>query len=51
MFALLVLCVFFIGSTVGKLGAILLLCLAVPLMISKLRTKSNRDRNHMHPSR
>ncbi|MEP6861701.1 MAG: hypothetical protein ABJE66_13830 [Deltaproteobacteria bacterium] len=51
MFALLVLCVFFIGSTVGKAGAILLLCLAVPLMISKLKTKSNRDRDHIHPSR
>jgi len=51
MFALLVLCVFFISSTVGKLGAILLLCFAVPLMVSKLKTKSDRDRDHLHPSR
>lgn len=51
MFALLVLCVFFISSMVGKLGAILLLCFAVPLMVSKLKTKSDRDRDHLHPSR
>lgn len=51
MFALLVLCVFFIGSTVGKLGAIALLVLAVPLMVGKLKQKSDRDRDHVHPSR
>jgi hypothetical protein len=50
MFALLVLCVFFM-STVGKVGAIVLLCLAVPLMVSQLKKKSERDRDHLHPSR
>ncbi|MEO8549545.1 MAG: hypothetical protein ABI678_06215 [Kofleriaceae bacterium] len=51
MFSLLVLCVFFIGSTAGKVGAILLLVLAVPLMVGKLKQKSDRDRDHVHPSR
>ena len=51
MFALLVLCMFFIHSTVGKLGSVVLLCCAVPLMVSKLKRKSDRDRDHMHPSR
>lgn len=50
MFALLVLCVFFM-STIGKVGAILLLCIAVPVMVSKLKRKSERDRDHIHPSR
>lgn len=51
MFSLLVLCVFFIGSTVGKIGAIMLLVLAVPVMVGKLKKKSDRDRDHVHPSR
>lgn len=51
IFALLVLCVFFIGSTVGKVGAVILLCCAVPLMVNRLKRKSDRERDQMHPSR
>ena len=51
MFSLLVLSVFFIGSTSGKVGGIVLLCLAVPLMVGKLKQKSDRERDHVHPSR
>ena len=51
MFALLVLSMFIIHSTVGKVGAIVMLCCAVPLLVSRLKRKSDRDRDHMHPSR
>ena len=42
---------FFVGTTVGKLGAVLLLVFAVPILIGKLKKKSDRDRDHVHPSR
>jgi len=51
MFALLCLSMFMIHSTAGKVGAVLLLCLAVPVLVSKLHKKSERERDHMHPSR
>ncbi|MEO6776637.1 MAG: hypothetical protein ABI467_27095 [Kofleriaceae bacterium] len=49
--ALLVLSMFFIGSTLGMIGGVLLVILAVPVMVSKLNKKSRRDRDHRHPSR
>ncbi|MEO8841009.1 MAG: hypothetical protein ABI591_32710 [Kofleriaceae bacterium] len=50
IFALLVLTMFFIHSTVGKVGAAVLLVLAVPLLVKKLNKKAQRDRDHVHPS-
>ncbi|MFT3693552.1 MAG: hypothetical protein QM831_10465 [Kofleriaceae bacterium] len=51
IFAILVLTMFFIHSTVGKVGAAVLLVAAVPLMVKKLNKKAERDRDHVHPSR
>jgi hypothetical protein len=51
VFALLVLTMFFIHSTVGKVGAGILLVLAVPVLVKKLDKKAQRDRDHLHPSR
>jgi len=50
VFALLVLTMFMIHSTVGKVGAALLLVFAVPVLVKKLNKKSQRDRDHLHPS-
>jgi hypothetical protein len=50
IFALLVLTMFMIHSTVGKVGAALLLVFAVPVLVKKLNKKSQRDRDHVHPS-
>jgi ABC-type methionine transport system permease subunit len=51
MFALLLFTMFIVHSTVGKVGAAVLLVLAVPLLVKKLNNKAARDRDHMHPSR
>jgi hypothetical protein len=51
VFALLVLTMFFIHSTVGKVGAATLLVLAVPVLVKQLNKKAARDRDHVHPSR
>lgn len=51
MFALLVLCMFVVHSTVAKVGAVVLLVCAVPLLVNRLKRKSDRDRDHLHPSR
>jgi hypothetical protein len=51
MFAVLVSALFYVGSTTGKVGAIVLLCLAAPILASKLKAKADRDRDHVHPSR
>ena len=50
MFAILVLTMFIIHSTVGKVGAVVLLVLAVPVLVKKLNKKAQRDRDHVHPS-
>ena len=50
IFALLVFTMFVIHSSVGKVGAALLLVLAVPVLVKKLNKKAKRDRDHVHPS-
>lgn len=50
VFAVLVLTMFFIHSSVGKVGAALLLVLAVPVLVKKLNKKAKRERDHVHPS-
>ncbi|CAN5294491.1 hypothetical protein BH11MYX1_BH11MYX1_11510 [soil metagenome] len=51
MFAVLVLSIFFLSSVVAKVGAVLLIVLAVPVLVRKLSRKSERERDHRHPSR
>lgn len=51
MFALLCLSMFIIHSTVGKIGAVVMIGLAVPVLVGKLNKKAERDRDHIHPSR
>jgi hypothetical protein len=50
IFAVLLFVLLIIHSTVGKVGAIMLLLLAVPVLVKKLNKKAQRDRDHLHPS-
>jgi hypothetical protein len=51
MLALLVGIMFVFGGMVTKIAAIVLAVLAVPVLVGTLRNKSERDRDHVHPSR
>ena len=51
MLALLVGFMFISGGTVGRVAAVLLVMVAFPVLVSSLRRKSDRDRDHVHPSR
>ena len=48
--ALLVAFMFLAGGAV-RIAAVVLLLLAVPLIVSTLRNKADRERDHVHPSR
>jgi hypothetical protein len=39
------------GGTAGRVAAVLLAVLAIPVIVSTLRRKAERDRDHLHPSR
>ena len=49
--AVLLFVVFFLGSTVGRIGALILLALAIPVVVSGLKRKADHDRDPVHPSR
>src|SRR5262249_5101888 len=49
--AVLLLFVFFIGTTTSRIGVVALAAIAVPVIISSLNRKADRDRDHVHPSR
>lgn len=51
MLALLVGIMFLAGNTISRVAAIVLIFLAVPTLVSVLRTRAARDRDHLHPSR
>ncbi len=51
IFAILVLSIFFLSSIVAKVGAVLLVLMAIPVMVKKLNKKAERERDHVHPSR
>lgn len=51
IFAILVLALFFLSSVVAKVGAFVLVALAVPVLVKKLNNKAQRERDHVHPSR
>lgn len=49
--AMLVAFMFLTGHRVGKIAAVALAAVAIPTLIATLRHKSERDRDHVHPSR
>jgi len=51
MLALLVAFMFISGSGVARVAAVLLMLLAIPVLVTTLRRKSERERDRVHPSR
>ena len=51
MLAFLVGVMFLAGNTTSRIMALVLVALAVPTLVSVLRTRADRDRDHLHPSR
>jgi hypothetical protein len=51
MLALLVGFMAFAGGGVSRVAAAVLVLLALPIVVSTLRTKATRERDHLHPSR
>ena len=51
MFAMLVAFLFLSGKVVDRVAAVLLVVIAVPVLVSSLRKKADRERDHLHPSR
>jgi Flp pilus assembly protein TadB len=49
--AMLLVVLFFSGSTTGRVGAALLLVFAVPVVFGRLKRKADRERDPVHPSR
>jgi hypothetical protein len=39
------------GGTVSRVAAVALAALAIPVIVSTLRNKAERERDHLHPSR
>ena len=50
MLAMLLAFMFIAGGTV-RIGAVVLALVAVPVLVTVLRRKADRDRDHIHPSR
>jgi hypothetical protein len=51
MLAMLVAFMFLTGKRVLMFAAVLLLVIAIPALVTGLRRKAARDRDHLHPSR
>ena len=51
LLAILLMVLFVTGATVGHVAAAILLLLAVPVVVTGLKRKSDRDRDPVHPSR
>lgn len=51
MLAMLVAFMFLSGGWVTRGAAILLAIIAIPMLVTLLRRKAERDRDHVHPSR
>ena len=41
----------FLGNTTTRIMALVLVAIAVPTLVSVLRKRADRDRDHLHPSR
>ena len=51
MLAMLVAFISLAGGTVGHISAIVLALIATPVIVSSLRKRAARTRDHLHPSR
>ena len=51
MLAMLVAFMFLSGHVVGRVAAIALAVIAIPTLVTSLRKKADRERDHVHPSR
>lgn len=51
MLAMLVAFMFISGARVTRVAAVVLAVIAIPMLVSILRNKAERDRDHVHPSR
>jgi hypothetical protein len=51
MLALLVAVMFLSGHMAGRIGAVALAVVAVPVLVGSLRRKAARERDRIHPSR
>ena len=51
MLAMLIAVMFLSGSTTSRVAAVVLALIAVPMLVVILRNKSERERDHVHPSR
>lgn len=51
MLAMLIAFMVLAGGTVSRVAAVVLALLAIPVLVSTLRTKATRDRDSLHPSR
>jgi len=51
MLAILVGLMFLAGNATSRVMALVLVAIAVPTLVSVLRTRADRDRDHLHPSR
>ena len=51
MLAMLVAFMILTGGTVSRVAAVLLAVMAIPVLVSTLRGKADRDRDRLHPSR
>ena len=51
MLAMLVAFMFLFGGTVSRIAAVVIALMAIPVIVSTLRRKADRDRDRLHPSR
>jgi hypothetical protein len=51
MLAMLIAVMFLSGSNAGRVAAVLLAVIAIPVLVTQLRDKAERERDHLHPSR
>jgi hypothetical protein len=51
LLAMLIAVMFLSGSTAGRVAAVMLSLVAIPLLVMILRDKAERERDHVHPSR
>lgn len=51
MLAMLVGAMWLTGSVASRVAAIVLILIAIPTLVTTLRNKAERDRDHVHPSR
>ena len=51
MLAMLVAFMVLTGGAVTRIAAVIIVLFAIPVLVSTLRGKADRDRDHLHPSR